>query len=74
MPASPDPAARRAHARIAARKRWHGTDADTASEAATLERAALLRRLGKAIDDATLLPLEERTQFAGRLLAAGDET
>lgn len=73
MPASPDPAARRAHARIAARKRWHGTDADTAAETAILERAALLRRLDKAVDGAALLlTFEERARAAGRLLTAGD--
>jgi hypothetical protein len=42
-------------------------------EAATMERAALLRRLDKAVDGAAaLLPLEERARFAGRLLAVGD--
>jgi hypothetical protein len=67
MSASPDPAAS-AHARIAARKRWHGAEADTASEAAVLARAAALRHLESAVDRAALLPLAERARLAGRLL------
>jgi hypothetical protein len=70
VPLSPEQ--RRARAQLAAHRRHHGDQAVLPDEAATLERAALLRRLDKAVDDAALLPLEERARRAGRLLASSD--
>jgi hypothetical protein len=65
-------AQRRARAQLAARRRHHGDQAVLPDEAVSLARAALLRRLDKAVDRAGLLPLEERARLAGRLLAVGD--
>jgi hypothetical protein len=72
VPSSLSPEQLRARAELAAKRRHHGDQAVLSDEAAALERAALRRRLGKAVDDAALLPLEERARQAARLLAAGD--
>ena len=71
MPLSPEQL--HARAQLAALRRHHGDQAVLPDEAATLERAALLRRLDKAVDGAALLlTFEERARAAGRLLTAGD--
>jgi uncharacterized membrane protein len=69
MPAPPDPSVRTAHARIAARKRWHGPGADVAE----VERDLRVARAAEYVRGLLDLPLDRRARLAAQLLAPGGE-
>jgi hypothetical protein len=70
MPASPDPAVRSAHARIAARKRWHGADADLSELERDLRVARAAAEIDKLFGSDPAPTLQQSADLARRILAA----
>jgi hypothetical protein len=73
MPAPPDPSVRSAHARIAARKRWHGPTADVSEVERDLRVARAAKYLDNLLGADPTPTLRQRVDLARRILdPAGD--